>query len=273
MLKSTFLHIRGVSALKESKLWDQGVFDWDTLFNSPQAPKSPTWRQESLQAYANQDTSYFAKKLPNGEHWRIAATFPETTMFLDIETTGYEPGSSVTIIGWSMGQEFKVWVNHRDDPTEFLRDLSRAKCLVTFNGRCFDARFIARHFQDDYILSLPHADLRFLCRRLFLKGGLKEIERQLGWSRESGVSDGLEAVILWEKYRSRRQKDSVRKQALRNLIHYNYEDVIVLKRLFNECLKRLLSHETLIAKAKPFPLEVAQDFSDPQAFPFSLDLI
>jgi uncharacterized protein YprB with RNaseH-like and TPR domain len=67
---------------------------------------------------------------------------------------------------------------------------------------------------------IPHFDLCFAARRVGLQGGLKSIERELDIARESDLLqlDGLEAVRLWQRYRSGNAA------ALDQLIRYNAAD-------------------------------------------------
>ena len=110
--------------------------------------------------------------------------------------------------------------------------------VVTFNGAAFDLPFIRRHFRH---VSLPaaHIDLRFLLRRLGLKGGLKQIECELHIRRADGVEglNGYDAVLLWQAHQ---WGDP---EALERLIAYNREDTVnleILMRLAFETMKRRL---------------------------------
>jgi predicted nuclease with RNAse H fold len=82
-----------------------------------------------------------------------------------------------------------------------------------------------------------------------MKGGLKEIEAQLGIGRPSEVADitGYDATVLWAKHLRGDKK------ALRQLIQYNTEDVVHLKAIMEVAYDRL-AHETaqfLRSSAKP----------------------
>jgi hypothetical protein len=82
--------------------------------------------------------------------------------------------------------------------------------------------------------------LRFLLKKLGLRGGLKAIEKQMGLSRDSAVEglNGFDAVLLWKAYQ---WGDS---SALERLILYNTMDIVQLKPLMElgvlEMKKRLL---------------------------------
>jgi hypothetical protein len=40
MLKNTFLHIPGIGAITEQRLWNSGITDWDTPFDNTLVPIS-----------------------------------------------------------------------------------------------------------------------------------------------------------------------------------------------------------------------------------------
>jgi uncharacterized protein YprB with RNaseH-like and TPR domain len=272
MLRSTFLHIHGVHPQQEKDLWRQGILTWDDLrAASLPANDNQEWYHSSRKAYRAGDANYFAERLANNEHWRLAVSFPAEAMFLDIETTGFSHHMNcVTIVGWSIGGPFNVLVNGRDDPEDFISDVKKAKSLVTFNGRSFDMRFLNKLFGAG-VFPKGHADLRYLCQNLGLSGGMKAIEEALGLSRQTSARDGGDAVILWNKYVQGRDPDR-RRQALRELIVYNHADVENLKLIFDCCLARLKDRGTPVKTRLFADLPSNLDFSGPR-FPFSLELM
>jgi uncharacterized protein YprB with RNaseH-like and TPR domain len=274
MLRNTFRHIPGFSPQRERELWAQGVLTWVDLLKDPNlGEEAQSWLQNAQKAFLRGNADYFVDFLQNRDHWLLATSFPEEAMFLDIETTGFANSDEITIIGWSLGGSFKIFVNGRDKPENFLSDLARAKSLVTFNGRCFDARFIKKLFGQD-ILPKGHADLRYVCQDLGIKGGLKDIEAQLGLRRQTQTQDGAEAVRLWWRYKNGGASKQSRQEALRELIIYNYADVEGLKTIFNACLKRIKDEGRPVPRENLFDdLAVKLDFSDSDLFPFSLELI
>jgi uncharacterized protein YprB with RNaseH-like and TPR domain len=296
MLKHSFLHIPGYkSVLKEKQLWEDGILTWEDLLalkrkdsvktsfsskrkkaSAKQQTEMPQWYEESHQALSRGDVEYFAKRFPVAEHWRLAVSHPGDAMFLDIETTGLSCGfDKITLIGWSLNGRYNVIINGRDDPTDFLAALSKAKALVTFNGKCFDMKFIEREFGQG-VGPTAHTDLRYICRRVGLTGGQKYIERCIGLVRNTTVSDGEEAVFLWTQYRYGR-KTKVRQDALRNLIIYNHADVEGMKHIFDACLVKLSQANLLPPGQQQERIFNAfmtnYDFSDENNFPFSLALM
>ena len=119
MLRYTFRHIKGFGAKKESALWRANIYTWEdferalgtqlSLFpDIPEVAEQSPFGQAKI-ALKAKDADFFATKLPHQEHYRIALTFPEDTMFRDIETTGLSRYyDKITLIGWSLGSEFGV---------------------------------------------------------------------------------------------------------------------------------------------------------------------
>jgi predicted nuclease with RNAse H fold/dephospho-CoA kinase len=95
-------------------------------------------------------------------------------------------------------------------------------------------RILRRSFP---IIRFPHVhiDLRFLARRVGLRGGQKNIEQEIGFLRPSIVR-GLEgdlAPVLWQRFR-RGSAD-----ALRQLVAYNLADIDGMKAILDEIVARL----------------------------------
>ena len=172
---------------------------------------------------------------------------PEHVLFLDIETTGLSHYyDEITVIGWSFGGQAKTIIKGQD-PGPFQEDVAQAKALVTFNGKCFDSKFIERDFPET-TLPEPHVDLRYLCRRVGLTGGQKAIERELGINLRGDLKDisGAAAVIFWHQY-IRGDQD-----ALRQLICYNRADIAAMGAIFDETLSRLGVHQDLFSRLPLF---------------------
>jgi len=187
-------------------------------------------------AFKKGDIRFLSGRLAPKDHWRFYRHFTDKSAFLDIETTGMDPESSVvTVIGVHSPKDgTKVFIDGYN-LTDFPGYIGEFDILVTFNGATFDVPFLKSAFYD---LNLPpaHIDLRWLARSVGLRGGLKEVERQIGIQRPESVSEvsGFDAVILWNHYR--RNNDD---QALRRLVRYNLEDTVNLERLLAECCNRM----------------------------------
>ncbi|MDR2300478.1 MAG: ribonuclease H-like domain-containing protein [Deltaproteobacteria bacterium] len=273
ILEHTFIHLGLVSSHEERSLWGEGVRTIDDLIK-----RSPGCRDEKVakaiaktkRALEERDHVFFAKALPKDQLFRVAVAYPQETAFLDIETTGLSrTRNQITIVGWTLGEAFKVIVYGRDDPAELYDDLAKSKALVTFNGTSFDLPFLKSAFPD-LGFPLAHVDLRYLCKSLNLVGGQKSIERQIGLCRHEGQGDGLMAVALWNEYKYGRGRGQ-RAQALKDLIIYNFADVNSMKHIFDACLEKMADQGHLPLRYDHHfrALCFKPDFYN--SFPFSLE--
>ena len=172
-----------------------------------------------------------------GEHYRIAATFPAQTLFLDIETTGLSLYyDAITLIGCARGDRYACHImGTADNRDNCVVDLvNDAKCMVTFNGTLFDVKFLAK-YMPDLRLPVAHVDLRYLVRRASLTGGQKEVEAVLGIQRPHGIEEvnGAEAVLLWYEYVSGNV------DAGKQLVRYNHADVEGMKAILDDVVARV----------------------------------
>ncbi|MCC7409411.1 MAG: ribonuclease H-like domain-containing protein, partial [Phycisphaeraceae bacterium] len=222
MLRRSFCHIPGVGLGYERKLWSQGCLSWqDALSDSLQGKRASSiahFARLAQQHYENRNARYFAQNLPPREHWRLYNTFGDSrgtpggtsggtpggtsggVAYLDIETTGLGyPTDHVTTIALYDGRRVRTYV-HGQNLDDFAHDVERYDLLVTYNGKSFDLPFLRKTLH----LTLDHAhiDLMHPLRHLGYRGGLKGIERQLGFSRPGMEDlDGYAAVLLWQRYR------------------------------------------------------------------------
>ena len=151
--------------------------------------------------------------------------------YLDIETTGLSATyNAITVIG--------IYLDSSSDSTliqligdnvtrqKLLKALEDVHTIYTYNGSRFDLPFIHASLSLDLTKHHRHHDLMYDCWRMNLYGGFKAVERQLDISRELKGVGGLEAIILWWRYRNDGDRD-----ALALLLQYNKEDVVNLKTL------------------------------------------
>ena len=112
--------------------------------------------------------------------------------------------------------------------------LNQYKMIVTFNGSSFDIPMIEKYF--GVRLTQIHVDLRHVCSKLNLKGGLKEIEKQLNIQRPDELSllRGHNAVELWKMWKATGEE-----KFIELLLKYNQEDCYNLKRIAEICIPRL----------------------------------
>ena len=115
LLRRSFQILPGISAAKEAMLRSEGLQDWnDLLLRTP--AQLHLFRkggsalrcavEASEQALENRDVEFFTERLPKREYYRIAASFPERCVFLDIESTGLSRYyDQVTLVGWVRGAQ------------------------------------------------------------------------------------------------------------------------------------------------------------------------
>ncbi|MDQ7781877.1 MAG: ribonuclease H-like domain-containing protein [Desulfomonilaceae bacterium] len=232
MLRNTFCHIPGIGPKSEANLWKCGIRSWNDVTRHP-AGEWPKKNHhllkprvyESITRLEHGDSDYFADRLPANEMWRMFPEFRDSTVYLDIETTGMAGSeNTITTIATFDGETILYYVKGHNLES-FRRDIQRYRVIVTFNGRCFDVPFIERYFG----IRMPqaHIDLRFVLKSLGYGGGLKGCEKKLGIDREEldGV-DGFFAVLLWQDFQ---HNHNIR--ALETLLAYNILDAVNLETL------------------------------------------
>jgi len=229
MLTSTFIHVPGVGATTEKRLWQNGIRTWaDALAASPSdLPLTAAQRsffrptiEASACALEQGDYAYFARTLPGGDQWRAAPEFMDRVGFLDIETNGGNRPEDITVVGVYDGDESHLYVKYRD-LDRFAEDAGGYALFVTYYGGGFDIPFLRRRFPDLPFDQL-HIDLCPALRRLGYKGGLKAVETRIGIRRTPEVDglNGWDAVQLWRAWRRRGDED-----ALKLLLDYNRADI------------------------------------------------
>lgn len=240
--------------------WQRGILSHEDLlsefsmqadiFEELSGPKSLRYELlASIEALSRDDANYFATRLPPTELFRIPLAYPRNAIFIDIETTGLSHFYDVcTIVGWMLDGNFGCY-RRGDSPDEFIDAVKRAKSVVTFNGTLFDLRFLKRDLPD-VIWPTAHVDLRYVCARRNLTGGMKAVETQLGIERtDLAAIDGERAVVLWHRY--------VRGdlQAFEQLLTYNCADVVglvaICAKVFPELTNRCNTQTALWGK-NPF---------------------
>ena len=242
MIRQSFIFLDKVGLKTERKIWRQGIEDWDLFVGSRAIRGFSSARKDHLTKHIKEakkelydlNSAYFARTLPKSETWRLYEFFREDAVFLDIETAHYY--GYITLIGLYDGHDTKMMVNginlHKDT---IKKELSRYKIIVTFNGSSFDLPIIEKYFQG-VIPYIPHIDLRHVCSRIGLNGGLKSIEKQLNIKRlpELRHVTGEDAAELWRTFRATGDR-----YYLDLLIKYNEEDIINLKPIADFTVKEL----------------------------------
>jgi len=266
MLTNTFIHIQGIGAITQQRLWESGIRDWGSIKVGLPIPVSAGRKhflingiEESWRHLDDCNPSYFSKLLPSNQSWRMFPEFRNSAVYLDIETTGLDRHyQSITSIALYDGQEIRTYVNGQN-LDDFIEDIQQYKVIVTYNGKSFDIPFIESFFN----VRLNHAqiDLRYVLYSLGFRGGLKGVERQLGTDRgDLRDIDGFFAVLLWDEY----QKSGDQK-ALDTLLAYNVQDTITLEKL-------MITAYNMKLRETPFYDNLMVEDSITQANPFRADL-
>ncbi len=226
MIRNSFIFLEKISVRKEQRLWQQGITDWDSFLKASIVngiSRQKKWHydrklREAQQALLENDSAYFKKKLPASGQWRLYDYFHDEAGFLDIEIDSY---GKITVVGISNYYKTNFLVRGVNLDTPLLqKELQKYKILLTFNGASFDLPILKKLFQIN--LTIPHIDLKPLCIQLGLKGGLKEVEKQLGLNRPAHLYGN--PVELWKAFQA-----SGDKEYLDLLLEYNREDVENLK--------------------------------------------
>ena len=239
-MSHTFIHLPNIGRVTERALWDSGILCWDDFLQADRLPnraQSDHLRNmvgECIARLDDMDASYFARTIPPRESWRMYADFRDNAAFLDIETTGLSPEYSIiTLVGILDRDGYHSYVFDQN-LTDLREALEKYDLIVTYNGASFDLPFIEHHF-GTLFRHTAHIDLRFVLRRMGLRGGLKSIEQQLGVGRPSELAtlSGYDAVRMWALW----QEGNV--GALQTLIRYNAEDVLSLPELAEIAYNRI----------------------------------
>jgi len=245
MIQNSFIMLDRIGNITEKRIYEQGINDWDSFLETDKIKgmserAKPYYNRkikEAKSALYNLDSKYFLNLIPQSETWRLYDFFKEDAVFLDIEASGLGEKDIITMIGLFDGINTKTMIRGINFDLNCLkRELARYKLIVTFNGATFDIPFINKRYLD-LIPEIPHFDLRTACERVGLKGGLKNIEKQIGIKRNSKIVEkmyGGDALALWRMHRATGDD-----YYLRLLVEYNEEDVINLKKIADYVVERM----------------------------------
>jgi uncharacterized protein YprB with RNaseH-like and TPR domain len=266
MLTNSFIHIQSIGAITEQRLWDSGFKDWNSFSGDYPIPVSAGRKyflekgiEESKEHLANRNPSHFSKLLPSNQSWRLFPEFRESTVYLDIETTGLDRHyNDITTIALYNGESIHTYVQGQN-LEDFIEDIQKYKVIVSYNGKSFDIPFIEHFF--NIRLDQAHIDLRYILYSLGFRGGLKGCERQLGIDRgDLSDIDGFFAVLLWDEYQ--RTGDQ---KALDTLLAYNIQDTVTLENL-------MVTAYNMKIKDTPFYDTHLITDSTPPVIPYRADL-
>ncbi|GBF49716.1 exonuclease [Leptospira ryugenii] len=251
LLKTSFALFPGIGPELEKKIWEYGIADWDDFLHFTPNQDHAWWKwafpdlQEIKQAipiwkkaYQKKDAQFFSQNLPYRDLWKVWEISPEKFCFLDIETTGIEFNSHVTVVSLYQAGEMKTY--QRGKNLEYLLDgIQSDTILVSYNGKRFDVPFLEKEFHQK--IPNVHLDLMNVLHDMGIKGGLKKSEEILGLVRAEEIAkiDGKVAPILWKDYQ---ENDNL--SSLQLLVAYNQEDTINLKYILEEVYRRKVEEFT-----------------------------
>ncbi|HLC71902.1 MAG TPA: ribonuclease H-like domain-containing protein [Candidatus Nanoarchaeia archaeon] len=236
MIEHSFVFLEKITTTKEKSLWARGITDWQRFLKITEIRGIPSLkkfyynRQIELaqQALRQGDSSYFVGKLAPKYMWRLYDSFKDECGFLDIEIDSH---GKVVVVGISNYYSTNFFVKGANLEKSILeKELKRYKLLVTFNGASFDLPRLRK--QCGISITIPHIDLKPLCVKWGMKGGLKEIEKQLNLKRPTHLYGN--PVELWKAFHA-----SGDREYLELLLDYNREDVENLKAVMEKVYQRL----------------------------------
>ena len=240
VLQQGLRHLPHVGPQREQRLRQEGCGCWSAILNAARPVAGIdvfAWDEiclaceQSLRALEADQATYFTSRLPPLEQWRVLAHWFGDVSYFDIETSGLDISSTVTLIcSFHRGTPLRFLAG--ENMEDFLGLLEQVKVLASFNGASFDVPRVLDRF---HIPDLPcaHVDLRWLCHHLGWRGGLKQIESDLGLRRPPDLAGlgGAEAVDLWRRWSE--QGDSYAK---RTLERYCVADTVMLSLLASRLL-------------------------------------
>jgi len=243
MIRNSFIILDRVGLAKERQIWQQDIGCWDAFIKTNNirgiGAKSKYYYDKQLinakRALFSFDSTHFNQM--GVESWRLYEFFGDDAVFLDIEVTGVGRYDDITMIGLYDGLDTKIMIRGINlDLHALALHLKQYKLIVTFNGKVFDIPFLKKRYPT-LVPDIPVIDLRHICRRIGLAGGLKTIEKQIGIKR----SDIIEKFYGGDPYRLYRiWRATGDEYYLKLLIEYNEQDVVSLKKLMDQTYRRLL---------------------------------
>ena len=241
MIKNSFIFLEKFGKRKEKKIWQQ-VKDWREFLEAKSVKGIAKEKKhyydrkikEAKEALLREDSSYFIDKLPKVEMWRLYGYFKEEAGYLDIEV---DSKGKVILVGVSDYHKSNFFVKGVNlSKTSIEKELLKYKLIITFNGSSFDLPKLKKQLMIS--ISIPHIDLKPLCVNLGLKGGLKEVEKELNLQRPQHLQGN--PVSLWKAFHASNDREY-----LDLLIEYNREDIENLKGVM-EVVNKRLSNKILI---------------------------
>jgi uncharacterized protein len=237
MLQQCFTFLPGIGMKTIEHLGAQSIVTWNDFLHVGKIKGISTKRkayydrqlQQAQRAVEQDNIAYFVDRLPQREMWRLYSRYKDSCCFVDCEVD-------------SKGMLIVVTVSDRFTSATFIRGMhlnSRAitaminsyRLIVTYNGSAFDMVKLKK-FGVRFVV--PHLDLKPLCQRLGLSGGLKDVEEQLGIHRPRHLKGS--AVDAWKAFWA-----SGDREWLQLLVAYNEADAVNLHQLAEKCITQVAS--------------------------------
>jgi uncharacterized protein len=245
VIRRTLQLVPGIGPWREKDAWARGLETWDAVRTGGAAVLGKKLHTELLagierseEALDRGDVGALARLVPAREHWRLWPLVADEALCLDIEADGVGERQRPTVAGVLDAQGLETFIDGRNLDALPGR-LGSARVWVTFNGGSFDLP-VLRHAFAPLPMPVLHLDLKPLCRRIGLGGGLKATEDRLGIARPLHLRgrSGMDAVLLWRTYHATGDVE-----ALRFLVEYNLYDAFQLRAVadhaFNRAAERL----------------------------------
>ena len=245
LLEQSLCLLPGVSPEAEIRLRRAGVLSCRQLAEEAGRHFATAHAARIRESFAQFETAtrlglveWFAGRMPAGHRVRVLKSFADVAVFYDIETDGMTRGTRITCVTTLRAGRLRTFVRGRN-LDGFLEEWATAKLLVGFNSKRFDTPLICREFG---LATAPaQIDLMDEAAHYGLRGGLKAIEKRIGFARTAvPCADGADAVVCWRRFREEGDEN-----ALSALIAYNRDDVLSLRHLARH-LFRLSLENTLI---------------------------
>lgn len=246
LLDQSLCLLSGVSPEAEIRFRRSGVLTCRQLAEEAERLFSATHAARVRESFAQFEVAarlglaeWFSGRLPAGHRVRALRSFAGDAVYFDIETDGMARGARITCVTTLRGDRLRTFVRGRD-LDGFLEEWSGAKLLVGFNSKRFDTPLVCREFG---LAAAPaQIDLMDEAAHYGLRGGLKAIEKRIGFAREAvPCAEGADAVECWRRF-----CDAGDESALAALIAYNRDDVLSLRHLARHLLRLSLENMSIL---------------------------
>ena len=154
MLQNTLIHLQGIGAITEQKLWESGLRHWDSFLDDISVP-IPAGRkhflekgiEESKRQLYQGNPSYFSKLLPSNQSWRLFPEFRDSAVYLDIETTGLDRYfNDITTIALYDGESIQTYVQGQNLAYNIQDTINLENLMVAaYNMKLMDTPFYETH--------------------------------------------------------------------------------------------------------------------------------